>query len=427
MTFPKIIFCFLVVSISWTGVDARVGHYSHSDNSRLGTEEEATIQTERFAKELSHAIDVADSVTLKIQFAKDTEDVSVLVKTDVPLCETSVVVYDMPFDSFPESEFQDEAFLVTLPIERGVLHTLAIRQRSDSEGIAQYELYDGDSPDPSMLRFRDSSPGRFQSNYFIIEKDSAPTPSPTTAPPSGFGCFPGDALVQEKSKGLVQMKNLELGDQVQVSPDRFEAIYSFGHKDSEISMEYVRLRTANSHLEITKEHMLFVADGRVIPASMVKVGDKVVLSNNQVEIVNSVSATFRNGAYAPFTPSGSIVVNGIKASTFIALQDSEHLTIGGLSTQLSHQWLAHTFEGPHRFWCGSAANVCDRERYIDGISVWVYYPHKVARWLVTGARMDNIMSPFLRDFGVLGWLCSLGCVGVLFFIWVTKRAQKKVL
>lgn len=432
MTFSLILSYFLIAVISLVAAD------SHVDDRYL---QEDQIQ----------GIDTTDAaVTLKIQFGIDTEDVSIVAKTEVAITETPVVRYDMPFDSFPESTYQDQTLVVTIPVERGVLHRLEIRQRDDAQGIIQYELYEGSSTDPSMLFFRDSFVGAFEGNYFIVEEEptSSPTPAPasTATPTGGFGCFPGDAFVQEKSKGMVQMKSLELGDQVLVSRGRFETIYSFGHKDAEISMDFIRLRTSTLDLETTKEHMLFVADGRVIPASMVKVGDKLVLANNQAEVVLSTSATIRKGAFAPFTPSGSIVVNGVKASTFIALQETEHLTISGVSTHLSYHRLAHIFESPHRLWC--SINSCDSETYIEGISTWVYHPHKVARWLVTGLdRMTTVTmtiysSPVLDFVGASGWIYSLGCIGFSFLLYLmsaqngagkgvcfrfAKHSQKKAL
>lgn len=411
MTSSLILFCFLIAAISLTAAD------SHADNRYLP---ENKIQD----------IDTTDAaVTLKIQFGRDTEDVSIVAKTDVVITETPVVRYDMPFDSFPESTYQDQTFVVTFPVERGVLHRLEIRQRDGAQGIIQYELYEGSSStDPSMIFFKDSFVGAFEGNYFIVEDEPTSSPAPTATPTGGFfGCFPGDAFVQEKSKGVVQMKNLELGDQVLVSRDRFETIYSFGHKDAEISMDYVRLRTPTSDIETTKEHMLFLTDGRVLPASMIKVGDKLVLANNQADVVYSTSATNRKGAFAPFTPSGSIVVNGVKASTFIALQEAEHLTIGGVSTPLSYHWLALMFESPHRFWC-SISNSCDSERYIEGISTWVYHPHKFSRWFVT--RLDRMATTLgshvlLNCFGASEWLFALGCVGFSFLLYLMS-AQHEV-
>jgi hypothetical protein len=192
-------------------------------------------------------------------------------------------------------------------------------------------------------------------------------------------CFPSEATVNVDGSGVVAMKDVKIGDRVLVGGDRYEPLYSFGHKDTEVWANYSRLVTVSGmQLEISKEHLIFV-DGRgAVPASHVKPGDKVYVSQpDDLDVVNSVGTVIRKGVYAPFTPSGSIVVNGVQASTFVSLQDSPYLLIGGVSTGISYQWMEHTSELPHRLWCGHVAS-CDNEEYANGISTWVELPHKLA-------------------------------------------------
>lgn len=83
---------------------------------------------------------------------------------------------------------------------------------------------------------------------------------------------------------------------------------------------------------------------------MVQIGDTLKGSGDGP--VTQISKVTRRGVYAPaFTTSGTIVVNGVAASTYIALQASPTLKIGSMSTQVSFQDLAHTFGAPHRLYC----------------------------------------------------------------------------
>merc|ERR1712232_702264 len=62
------------------------------------------------------------------------------------------------------------------------------------------------------------------------------------------------------------------------------------------------------------------------------------------------------GLYAPFTPSGTIMVNNVLVSSFIDLQLPTSTT--------TMQWLAHMGEFPHRVMCYySGYNYCQGETY----------------------------------------------------------------
>lgn len=177
------------------------------------------------------------------------------------------------------------------------------------------------------------------------------------------------------------MRDLALGDKVLVSDGTYEPIYSFGHKSAHVMSEYVQLLLSSSaKLEISGDHMVFVEDGkRAVPASMIKIGDQLVV-DGAPSIVMNVRKVLRKGAYAPFTPSGTIVVNGVTASTFVAFQDSETLELAGFDTGITFQSLAYTSEGPHRAWCRYLSD-CQHKAYTEqGISTWVHLPHKVALW-----------------------------------------------
>ena len=217
----------------------------------------------------------------------------------------------------------------------------------------------------------------------------SPTPDPTNAPASTGGgfCFSEYDTVQVNNKGTIPMKELRIGDLVLTSSNIYEAVYSFGHYNPELETEFIRITTSSScskPLEISKQHMLFVK-GKAIPASLVKEGDLLSMttpSSSSTVRVEKVGTVLRKGVYAPFTASGTIVVNGVLASTFIAFQDSDVVMLGGrIRTPLTFQWLAHMFESPHRTICSVAPKWCQREQYSStGISLWVYVPFKVTEW-----------------------------------------------
>lgn len=205
-------------------------------------------------------------------------------------------------------------------------------------------------------------------------------------PTSGaiVACFSGITTVTVKDKGVITVDSLKLGDEVLTTTGVYEPVYSFGHRDESTVGKFLQLLP--SKLELSEDHMVFMENGRAIPASMVKVGDRLSLGQE----VTAIKAVQRQGLYAPFTSSGGILVNGIQASNYIAFQkDSDTLMVGSsYSTGLTFHWVAHKFQLPHRTWC-SITNSCDHEAYnSDGISKWVAFQHHLFQWFF---HPDNVI------------------------------------
>jgi hypothetical protein len=240
-------------------------------------------------------------------------------------------------------------------------------------------------------------------------------------------CFPTIARVVVEGKGEVSMDSLALGDRVMVDRGRFEPIYSFGHRNENVKAEYLRIVTERLvSLDISKEHMVFVEGGRSVPASMVRIGDKLQLANGEYDAVIGITGTEMTGAYAPFTPSGTLVVNAVKTSNFIAFQRSETLFVAGVDTGLTYQFLAHSFELPHRLWCRYISS-CKTERYTpDGVSTWVALPHDAARWFLAqnSLVMAVLYVPVLILFAVLAYpVASFTFLAGFFFISLSRRSR----
>lgn len=170
------------------------------------------------------------------------------------------------------------------------------------------------------------------------------------------------------------MSQLQVGDHVRVNANgEYQRVYTFGHRDEDLSSEF--LQFLPSKLELSPSHMVLVErkagdssgialslSGRnyaMMPASLVGVGDilvRVVNSDEERmysrEAVTAIRKVVRKGAFAPFTPSGTIVVNGVIASSYVSLQENSHvLSIQGIPTTFSIQWLSHNFLTIHRLWC----------------------------------------------------------------------------
>ena len=192
-------------------------------------------------------------------------------------------------------------------------------------------------------------------------------------------CFSGETTVQVKNKGTLPMKALEIGDEVlAAAAGKYEKVYSFGHRHESVTATF--LQFLPSTLEISRDHMVLV-QGKYVPASAVQVGDHLESGSGDVIMVEAIHTVTRSGVYAPFTSSGSIVVSNIKASNYIAFQDSDRLIVGGYETPFTYQWIAHMSQSPHRIL--SQLGLTGAEEYtVDGMSTWIAGPHELSQWLM---------------------------------------------
>jgi len=249
----------------------------------------------------------------------------------------------------------------------------------------------------------------------------APTPSPTFTLGDGGGdfavCFAGDTIVDVMDHGATKIENLELGDMVNIGDNKYSKVYSFGHKESSVRTEYVQIHystestTTTKPLKLSKNHMIFVVAEedaiKAVPASVVKPGDNLIFTTNgERATVTKISTTWGIGAFAPFTVSGTIAVNGILASNYVSLQqnnEGDTLMIGtNWKTSISMQWLSHAFQAHHRLVCQTAAHFCNEETYTqNGISHWVYRPMVFFRWILSQPQWAiALVVPFIAGTAV---------------------------
>jgi hypothetical protein len=253
--------------------------------------------------------------------------------------------------------------------------------------------------------------------------------------PSVGICFAGDATVEVQDQGVVAMKQLQIGDKVHVGKDQYEAVYSFGHYNQEMKAPFLKLQTsASTPLLISADHMVHVQSRGFVSASSLEQGDKLVDGSTGDELtIQSIRTVQAQGVFAPFTPSGKIVVNGVLASSFVALDETENLSIV-FGLHVSHQWLAHTFEFPHRLMCHYLTQ-CSKESYTaDGISTWVATPLKASQWVLEQNSMvrNSLLTvgvAVLALFAVLETfflypMLALGAAAAAVGVWHRRRGNQ---
>ena len=198
----------------------------------------------------------------------------------------------------------------------------------------------------------------------------------------GGGCFPEDATVEVQGKGPTTMKALQVGDEILTSVGgNYETIYGFAHQDrNAVITDYLDIYTSAQEskpapLKVTGEHLLAIPDGKFVAAKSLQVGDLLESGDATSAVVTEIKSAAKKGLYAPLTQSGTLIVNGIKTSCYITVQDDapEYYKFAGGYSLFSHQFLSHFSLGPIRTLCaGVSAKFCGDDA-IDQQNGYAWY------------------------------------------------------
>lgn len=158
-----------------------------------------------------------------------------------------------------------------------------------------------------------------------LDDEDSPSPIPSLesgsenelgASAEGSSCFPSDALVKLRDGRHIPMSQLAVNDQVQVGSDRYSSVITFTHNHPTVLTTFRRIELKSGHvLRVSPGHFVY-ANGKLITASSVAVGDEMLLEDGTPIPVVTVSAVFGTGLYNPQTADGNIVVQGVRVSTY---------------------------------------------------------------------------------------------------------------
>lgn len=146
-------------------------------------------------------------------------------------------------------------------------------------------------------------------------------------------CFPATATVDVEARGRVAMAALRLGDRVRVSATAYEPVVLFSHRDAAATGDYVALTTAAGRVLVaTVGHLVYTASAAapggwaLTRAGSVAVGDVLPLVEAAADAaapapadggrVVAVAPAAAAGLYNPHTPSGDLVVDGVRVSAY---------------------------------------------------------------------------------------------------------------
>ena len=172
---------------------------------------------------------------------------------------------------------------------------------------------------------------------------------------------------------------------------RYERVYAFGHyKEKAKPIEFLQIHTfpferRKRPLEITGQHMIYLHNKQnPVRADTLKVGDILRGDHYTGLAVTKITKVKRREQYAPLTPHGTILVDGIMASSYISLQQDarEHIELGenGFTVAISQRVMVHMFLSPLRMYClGWSRAPCESYNE-DGLPPFVAFGLALADW-----------------------------------------------
>ena len=234
-------------------------------------------------------------------------------------------------------------------------------------------------------------------------------------------CFSGESTVQTQTRGRVAMKDVHVGDRILTTSDGFQKVYAFSHHDHTTPASFLQIHTdeMKEPLEGSAKHLVYVEDktgekAAPLAAEDIQVGDILQAKGQSSGArVVEIQVVQRTGMYAPFTTDGTLVVDGIVASSYVSLEEFE-----------SNPWLqnkiapiSHLAISPFRFWCTKVSDKGFSQYNKDGISQYPAALLSLFQWAV-GRQSSWFQGLLLGGYLVLCFVthlaeCMTSVVGLL--------------
>ncbi|CAF3709741.1 unnamed protein product [Rotaria sp. Silwood1] len=205
-------------------------------------------------------------------------------------------------------------------------------------------------------------------------------------------CFPGISQIILADGTFKALADINIGDRILVNEHNlYEPVIGFIHAKREGLFDYLAIKlqsvlsNSSSIIFVSPDHLIFdYHSDEARFAGKFRLGDRVqFIDNNEIvpgEIL-SIQLTKEQGYYAPLTPSGTIVVNGIVASNYATV--SNHI-------------LAHQMMALYRWWITLIGPVTSTEE-IPWIVQLLLYIESIVRWCGGHILTGNYMYDGIFD------------------------------
>ncbi|KAF6004163.1 hypothetical protein F1559_002943 [Cyanidiococcus yangmingshanensis] len=186
---------------------------------------------------------------------------------------------------------------------------------------------------------------------FTATDSAASCPSSDTGGSSSsvlIGCFPAAAVVEQEDGEFVSLASLKRGTRIAtlVQDERrgwvkhFTTVYAFADSQPDAdSLTYLELHTSRGDtLLLTPDHLLYASlsndsrTKRFVRALHVSPGMALVRADGTQDSITHIAVTKAQGAFAPLTFEGTMLVNGYLVSSYadVASHERAHLVFAPL-------------------------------------------------------------------------------------------------
>lgn len=145
-------------------------------------------------------------------------------------------------------------------------------------------------------------------------------------------CFPADSRILLSSGATARMADLSIGTSVRVSAKDHSKVFTFSHRDHIVpDADFIRIVAADGAATVTLSpgHYIY-ANGDLVAAHAVRVGDELELADGTSSAVVSVGSVRARGLFAPHSLHGDLIVDGVRVSSYTT----------ALHPRLAHRMLA---------------------------------------------------------------------------------------
>ncbi|KAH1028982.1 hypothetical protein HUJ05_002292 [Dendroctonus ponderosae] len=215
------------------------------------------------------------------------------------------------------------------------------------------------------------------------------------------GCFTGDSTVLTSGGVRRRLSELQVGERILAhDPSTKKLVFS----EVILFLDYnptekrdflsVNLKSGRT-LTVTPNHLVILKDGRTVYAGTLKAGDHLLVSDSQnnlsEDLIESVTAVFRIGVYAPLTKAGTVVVNEVVVSCYATVDNQKlaHWAFAPLrlvwNVKLAMQRVWLVLNKPIQGWTGSIQN---RQSPAVGIHWYAKVLYATANYLIP-AHLDR--------------------------------------
>lgn len=220
------------------------------------------------------------------------------------------------------------------------------------------------------------------------------------------------------------MSELRVNDKVLTAGGSFKKIFAFQHFAPEASSggdksTYRKITTESfQEIVLTPRHMIYFHNAKYpVEASKIKTGDQVLFQESvhtapSPTTVVSVEDVLVSGGYAPLTEDGTIVVNGIVASSYSNPpgHGSEYVELVGVPI-IHRQALLHALMTPVGLFCSYISDApCGKQ--VDGRSE-------------TKMPIDVFVTKIYDEVMRLGVVFDLTIAAALLLVVISVNSHKK--